>query len=210
MNKQKGLPVSQVGLVPILIIILIALAVGGYLIYQKQFKPTPVSQPLPSPIASPIASSSAETDNPDSIGANWKTYTNSQFGYSFKYPSDYKSYPNLGSHVFYSPDTKFDKTYGGKTQGLEIGSVVYGPNEDIQNYIGPNTKADAILASKLVLPSGYSAKAYVNIEDITVTIDYRKDNKNMRIMVWCGGENGNSNGCEGVLSLLLSTFKFTN
>lgn len=44
---------SQKGLAPILIVVLIAvLAVGGYLVYQQQFKPVPVSQPSPSPAAS--------------------------------------------------------------------------------------------------------------------------------------------------------------
>ncbi|MBI2330309.1 hypothetical protein HYU94_02885 [Candidatus Daviesbacteria bacterium] len=72
MHRQKGLA-------PILIILLIALAVGGYLLYQKQLNPSwndyklfPISQPSPSPVTSPVASSSAET-------ANWKTYTSSEY-----------------------------------------------------------------------------------------------------------------------------------
>lgn len=75
MNRQKGIA-------PILIIILIAVAVGGYLLYQKQLKSVSVSQSSPSPVASPVASSSAEI-------ANWKTYTNIQDGYSMKYRQDF-------------------------------------------------------------------------------------------------------------------------
>lgn len=92
MNKQKGIA-------PILIVILIALALGGYLLYQKQFKPVSVLQPSPSPVTSPEASSSAtaspestgirETANPDSIVANWKTYENKPFFYQIKYPSNW-------------------------------------------------------------------------------------------------------------------------
>ncbi len=77
-----------------------------------------------------------------------------------------------------------------------------------QKYIGSNTKIDPSLVSKLVLPSGFTAKAYVNTEDVTVTIDYKKKDKSMRILIWCGGENGNSVGCEKVLKPLLTTFKF--
>jgi len=78
-NRQKCIA-------PILIVILIAVAVGGYLLYQEQTKPVVVpqtiSQSSPSPVVSPVASSSAEI-------ANWKTYTNIQDGYSMKYRQDF-------------------------------------------------------------------------------------------------------------------------
>lgn len=122
---QKGSPRSRLdsakrvaveaGFAPILIVILIALAVGGYLIYQKQTKP--VFQSSPSPVATPVASSSAETINPDSIGANWKTYKNSQSKYTLKYPSewgfrdvDIKLLPEEDRKVFIS-HTSFSKVY---------------------------------------------------------------------------------------------------
>lgn len=140
---------------------------------------------------------------------NWKTYTDSNFGYSFKYPADYKPYLKNGN-AFYSSDAQFDKITTAKTKGIEIGSTVYGPGEDTQKYIGQSTKMNSILASKLTLPQGFIAKVYVNTEDIAVTIDYKKDNKSIRLMIWCGGENGNPTSCENVLTLLLPTFKFTN
>lgn len=77
MNRQKGIA-------PILIIILIAVAVGGYLIYQTQTKPVVVPQviqPSSAPVSTSSATSSAET-------ANWKTYTNTKYGFSIQYPSD--------------------------------------------------------------------------------------------------------------------------
>lgn len=63
MNKRKGLA-------PVLIVLLVALAVGGYLLYQRQTKPAPQSV------------ASTET-------TNWKTYVSSQLGIEFKYPADY-------------------------------------------------------------------------------------------------------------------------
>lgn len=58
MSKQRGLS-------PILIIILIALALGGYLFYQKQTKSTPSQQTTqlsPTPIATSVPTSSVQNN----------------------------------------------------------------------------------------------------------------------------------------------------
>ena len=69
---------NQKGFTPLLIILLfILVTLGGYLIYQNQFKATP-AQPTPQPTADQV-----ET-------ANWKTYTNNELGFSIKYPVDAK------------------------------------------------------------------------------------------------------------------------
>lgn len=80
MNKQKGLA-------PLLIIILIAVSLGGYLIYQKQFKPISVSQFSPTPFPT-ISDETVYTEA--SRSANWKTYNNNVFKYKISYPSDWK------------------------------------------------------------------------------------------------------------------------
>src|SRR3990167_10750180 len=69
---------------PILILlgIFLAAAIAGGAYYLGTRKPANVT---PSPSSNPN-----ETANPDSIGANWKTYTNSKRGYEFKYPDLYK------------------------------------------------------------------------------------------------------------------------
>lgn len=79
MDRQKGLA-------PILIVILIALAVGGYLVYSKQ---TTQSTPAPK-AASPVPNGTGETANPDSIGANWQTYVNTKYKYSLRYPDNWR------------------------------------------------------------------------------------------------------------------------
>lgn len=78
---------SQKGLAPILIVVLIAvLAVGGYLLYNQQTKltsaPQPTTQSTPAPSVNPT-----ESAEPVDI-SNWKTYTNSKYGYSVKYPNN--------------------------------------------------------------------------------------------------------------------------
>ncbi|EKD84777.1 MAG: hypothetical protein ACD_38C00164G0008 [uncultured bacterium] len=79
MNQQKGLA-------PILIILLIAAAVGGYLIYSKysvnQTK-TPqqnTTSPVPTDV-SPVPNNAGET-------TSWKTYTDPQSLFTIKYPND--------------------------------------------------------------------------------------------------------------------------
>ena len=77
MSKQKGIAA-------ILIVILIALAVGGYFVYTNYSNNrTRVNFPQPS------SSPADETAKPDSIGANWKTYTNSKYRYVIRYPNDW-------------------------------------------------------------------------------------------------------------------------
>ncbi|MBI2338692.1 hypothetical protein HYU95_05935 [Candidatus Daviesbacteria bacterium] len=75
MEKQKGLA-------PILIVLLIALVVGGYLIYQKQIKPVVIPQQTSEP------SSTNVSPTPTDVGetANWETYEN-ELGFSVKYPT---------------------------------------------------------------------------------------------------------------------------
>lgn len=75
MDRQKGL-------VPVLIIILIAAGISGYFVYtNSQTKtPTPTSQPSPSPSdASPVPTGATET-------ANWKTYTSLTMAFELRYP----------------------------------------------------------------------------------------------------------------------------
>lgn len=87
--KQKGLPVRQAGLAPIVIVVLIAtLAVGGYLIYKLPRNvvvpqaPQTTSAPSPTPSPSPAPTGIDET-------TNWKTYTNTGYRFSLRYPQDY-------------------------------------------------------------------------------------------------------------------------
>lgn len=85
---------NQKGLVPILIIILVAAAVlGGYFIYQNQPKPTPPPQPKtlinPEDYSNPPASTYISESIPSAETANWKTYANTQFKFLIKYPLDF-------------------------------------------------------------------------------------------------------------------------
>lgn len=80
----------------LLLIIVLAVAFGGYFVYQQQTKSTPVTQTVTQPTLSD------ET-------ANWKTYTNSDYNFSLKYPKQFtlevKSYP--GKSANYENDRQF-------------------------------------------------------------------------------------------------------
>lgn len=72
---------SQKGLAPVLIVILSALVLGGFLIYQKQTKSTVLLQttrPTSTPSAAEFSSSSETT--------RWKTGGYTMFSFSYKYP----------------------------------------------------------------------------------------------------------------------------
>lgn len=78
MGKQKGMT-------PLVVVVLVAVTIAGYVIYQKQFKQVTAPQQVqstPAPIPIPESTSSAET-------TNWKIYTNTKYGYTLKYPNNW-------------------------------------------------------------------------------------------------------------------------
>ncbi len=85
LNIHLLFKMNQKGLTPILIVLILAALVGGYLVYQNQPKPT-----SPTPLSS---ETSVKEEDPT---ANWKTYTTDNF--TFKYPQNYivkKTYDNF-------------------------------------------------------------------------------------------------------------------
>lgn len=88
MSTSKKFSASQKGLAPILIVILAAaLALGGYLVYQNQTKPTTPPQPTTQPSPSPSNVTHESTTSGET--ANWIRYINKDWGISFMYPPDY-------------------------------------------------------------------------------------------------------------------------
>lgn len=69
---------KQRGLAPILIILLLTAAVGGYFLYQKQVKPATAPQ---------ITAQSSPSPKDETV--NWKTYTIQKVLFSMKYPPNW-------------------------------------------------------------------------------------------------------------------------
>lgn len=84
------------GLAPIVIIILVALGVGGYLIYQNQTKvtsqPQSVIQPSPQPTEPTDATSTNSLPSPTTAKpankSGWKSYNDSKIGFSYQLPEN--------------------------------------------------------------------------------------------------------------------------
>jgi hypothetical protein len=86
--KQKG------NTIIIVVILVIALAAIGYLVYQNmQLKKQAVTpSPVPTTINSVVPTSipTATASPSQSLKPGWKLYQNQQYGFEFSYPSEYK------------------------------------------------------------------------------------------------------------------------
>lgn len=122
MYKQKGLA-------PILIVLILAAAVGGYLLYSGKINlnqtTTQVAQPTSTPDVSPAPTADAET-------ANWKTFKNTKLGYEIKYPSDWSIRDEDGSGML------FMLTKQNKSGFIELqGELVFDlqPSQSVENWL---------------------------------------------------------------------------
>lgn len=190
--NQKGNFLLIIGI----IVLLLVIGAGGYFLYQKQVnKPvaTQVSYPTPSP-------TSDET-------ANWKTYTNTQYGYSIKYP------PTIAfkSDRFYlvGDDNRKDTADG------------FGPNLAI--YFRGSDKTPQEIASQ-ELPG--STQTLINVSNATgvkisgLEIDYylvsANDGKNVLRIMFSSQDYSQTvpkdkiDQMKSIANQMLSTFKFTD
>lgn len=112
---------SQKGQIQILLIILMVglLALGGYLVYQKQVKPTPTPSPQPTTQPSPQS-----TLSPADETTNWKTYIRKNV-FEIKYPPNWQ--PSVegenDSMISFYREGVADPNKGGR--GLCCGLTLY-------------------------------------------------------------------------------------
>ena len=80
MNNQKGFT-------NIVLVVVIVIFVGavGYFAFVKKSEPV-AQQPTPTQTSNPTKT---PTPNPKDEIADWKTYTNAQYGFEFRYPSNW-------------------------------------------------------------------------------------------------------------------------
>ena len=73
---------------------LLVVVIGGeYYLLSNKSAPVIIS-PTPTPIANIVTSPSTE------VTANWKTYTNSQFNFELKYPSNFEDKETKGNQTY--------------------------------------------------------------------------------------------------------------
>lgn len=211
MNRQKGLA-------PILIILLIAFSIGGYLVYSGKINlnnsESTISQTThPSPIPS-----SSET-------ANWKTYTNTKYQYSIKFPSYYNivNYPDL---KLLKVTSKEDSVYINKNSE-EIANASKSDTEYDQKLysdslrINVSNKACATSANDLLEQSSSGGKKNITVGGMPATqfigipsaydevlTNISKDSHCFTFSFYRDPNNKSSS--DKLLETILSTFKFTN
>lgn len=164
----------------------ILVGVGGILGYQKLSINT---QPIPISSLTPEAT-------PDPT-AGWETYTNTEYGFSFKYPK------TATFEITNATDTEFNMTLSNLT-GVKYEELVIfvgktwadtnASADSVSNYT-----VDGLNAYREDLPSGQNppqSLVYVKNNNYYYTIQQTKDLSDPEI--------------EGIFNQILSTFKFTS
>lgn len=169
MTNQKGFANT------ILVVVIIILAgIGGYYFLKKPAKVV-VS---PTPTATPTV-----TVNPT---ANWKTYTNNQYGYEFKYPNNY-SVSTTGS--------------------TNIASLVSSPyvSIEVRNYQILN-----LTGGKPIAVGGIAAIKFPAGGNRDGGVEYQIDVPSKKLTILFNGRNSSSHDYISEYDKILSTFKFTS
>lgn len=204
MTKQKGIA-------PILIVILIAIALGGFLIYQKQTKPILLPQQTPQPAANPI-----DVHIPSGETTGWQIYTNKDYGYVINYPSDWilisESEDAHYIQIYGTKATKFSQVSPNNPPGSYFAiSVIKAPaNLALEEWLKQNNTTDqqsAIISIDNIRAFKYSQSDIVgDIGKDSFLVWVKKGEKIYKIV--SVSFEGYTAPSENVYSQILSTFKF--
>jgi|SRR3990167_2064798 len=232
-------PVRGFALVVILIVSALVIGIGGTVAYLKYFTMTP---PPPFPLSSPAqppSSPTAQSPSPDETvytedtrSANWKTYKNSNLGFSIKYPEDkysVKIESTLGdwkgyTFVVLEPINIFNnKRPLAITYRIAIASVPNLKNFTIENpknmfgngplegYISDFLEGKTIMETSIGGQEAFVvnnlAAGLLGIEADIYTI---KNNQVFEISITPAQVTGDPDKNKQLFSQILSTFKFLN
>ena len=84
---------NQKGFANIILVVIIvaAIAVGGYFVFVKKSKPI-AQQLTPTPPSTQTKTPASPTPTPKNETANWAVYSNTKYNYSFRYPTNFTIY----------------------------------------------------------------------------------------------------------------------
>jgi len=210
MNQQQSPITGKSSSLKWLLIILVVIVIlgGGYCAYARYGKTSTIStSPLPA-VTTKVSSSTSTAVSPStlaSIPADWKTYTNSQYGFSFQYPGDWNISDKMQSR--------------GQTGRLGESLVVSGSNESLEIWAnqasfgleGSKYYYKVILANGKLLVTSKDTDALFQPggdQDGQVVIDTFDNNKDSYIMAY-GYKLSEESLSLDKLNQILSTFQFT-
>lgn len=155
---------------------------------------TPTINSSPKDDLSSEASAKDETANPDSVGANWKTYTKStaEYRYSLKYPTDWTYSENETVTKFYPPGETSE------VQSISVSLINYKKHPPLPVYIKYSivrtvkTEMGIVEIKKPELGQGYIAA--IEMGDYTAEISTQYLNSKY----------------DQIFDQILSTFQFLN
>ncbi len=178
-------------------LLIISVAIAGFFAFQTQklvkeltllrTEPTPMA--TVEPTTEPVATDSSMTIDPT---AGWKTYTNTMYGFSFKYPSDKFLTNNLTDDDMY-----FDTNKNGGSP-MELGS----------NDIWLNIHVSKITESDKAFP-----KEFIQVNSTQNISAYQTQkiiNNNLYKINMSSFSSNTIKNNEALFDQILSTFKFSN
>lgn len=189
-------------IINILFSIIIVMLTGVVLYLTLGNKSTPVVEPIPTPVKTTVKPAVVATDET----ADWKTYTDTNFSYSFKYPPMYTT-KVIGSEVqvYASPDTNDGQwivNFSGETTDTMLSSLV-------------KTKTDEKVLSEAISTTINGLPAYEGINQGMVSwYSVLVKNNSILIQITFGNTDKgsfiqNKSALTSIQKQILSTFKFT-
>ena len=166
--------------------------------------------PAPAPAAQKPAQPTTPTPQPIDETVNWQTYTSAQYGFTFKYPSDFVKSSDVASFPGYTGLAAFENKSDLFIEvGIEGGVL---DSSNIQAPGVPGAKLDPKYVTKLKV-DGKDALRYVkgdggNVGE-TVLVGLNGKKISLALFGSLGNDNKKVIEIKSTLDKIVSTFKFT-
>ena len=199
----------------LLVVLLIAVAIGGYLLY------TNYSNNRSKVTTSVVQQTTQPSPSPSDETANWKTYTNTKYGFSFKYPSNLVVAEQ--DTIQLTNEASMPQVIPNKYINILIFVYSIDPQTSLRGWVEKDTirnKPDGTTGSTVIgtidnYQSGdlqgftYHGGAEVDVKHVL----FKKEGKIFDFTLDCyetGCSYKDNPEAEAVFNQILSTFKFTN
>ncbi len=172
---------------------------GGYYLGKQSSNSKYVNNEVQTnPTATPYVNSPTSTTNPSSTldpTANWKTYTNSEVGFRFKYPSEWKTQTGIPNSGLISLETSHGNRF----------FVWFSQSVTLAEWL-EETQSGKIIGKKTIGDYTFTVVQGGLMFD---SLEYVVDVKGKGIIRFVIEPNTDSTKSENTFSQILSTFKLT-